>query len=281
MTKLKQRMIEDMQLRGYSASTQAAYADAVRQLAAYYGRSPDRLSEEQLRRYFLYLINDKRLAEGTFKPCYYGIRFFYQTTLGQSSRVLDTIRCPKRLKIGVVLSVEQVKRLLAAVREPRARMCLTVIYSCGLRRQEGVCLRVEDIFSERMQLRVRRGKGNKDRYVVLAKATLAALRAYWGTHRPRPWLFLRHNGQDHVAGNWLYKVFKTAVAQTNGISAEATVHTLRHSYATHLLERGVDLRVIQHLPGHKSPATTARYTHMTATTLQSVREKVDSLADSL
>ncbi len=280
MTKLRQRMIEDMQLRGLAASTRQAYVYAVSQLAVYYGRSPDRVSDEELRRYFVYLINERKLAEGTFKPYYYGIRFLYATTLKRSCAVLDQIRCPKRLKLGVVLSVEEVGRLLDAVRDPRGRMCLMVIYACGLRRQEGVCLQVSDICSDRLQLRVRQGKGNKDRYVILPQSTLLALRTYWKIERPSSWLFVRSDARTHIAGNWLYKVFKAALTQTD-ITPEATVHTLRHSYATHLLERGVDLRVIQHLLGHKSPSTTARYTHMTAPTLCAVRNTVDSLMEHL
>ena len=280
MTKLRKRMVEDMQLAGLSASTREAYVYAVRQLAEHYGRSPDRLSDEQVRRYLLYLVNERRIAQGTFKPYYYGVKFFYEVTLERSCPVLNLIRCPKQLKVGVVLTVEQVRRLLAAVRDPRARMCLATIYSCGLRRQEGVSLQLADIQTERMQLRVRGGKGNKDRYVVLAQRTLESLRSYWRAQRSRPWLFLRTDATTHISGNWLYKVFKAALAQTD-VTDEATVHSLRHSYATHLLERGVDLRVIQHLLGHKSPTTTARYTHMTATTIQAVRDTIDRLVDQL
>ena len=270
MTHLRKRMIEDMQLRGLSERTQETYLRTVRQLAEYYGRSPDQISEEELRQYFLYLENEKQVAASTFTQALCGIKLFYEHTLGREWATLDLIRPRREKKLPVVLSVAEVGQVLRCVRRQRYRVCLGTIYSCGLRTQEGLDLQVCDIDGDRMMLHVRRGKGAKDRYVPLPTYTLEALRRYWNVHRHAEWLFpaLTQPGTPLASAtkpmdaSAMQKAFRSAV-QESGIQKPASVKTLRHSYATHLLEAGVNLRVIQAYLGHSSPKTTAIYTHLT------------------
>jgi len=269
-TPLRQRMIEDMQLRGLSKKTQESYVRAVRQLAEYYHKSPDCISEEELRQYLLYLKNDKRASASAFTIALCGIKFFYEHSLRREWATFELARPEREHKLPVVLSVEEVQRILGCLRLPRYRVCLGVIYACGLRLQEGVHLQVPAIDSDRMVIHVRNGKGNKERYVPLPQHTLLALRQYWVTHRNPVWLFPARApaGGSPAAVTQPMDVssaqhaFRAALRQS-GVQKAATIHTLRHSYATHLLEAGVNLRLIQAYLGHNSPATTAIYTHLT------------------
>jgi site-specific recombinase XerD len=273
-------MLEDLQLRGLAAKTQECYIAAVNQLAQHYRRAPDQLSEEELRQYFLYLLNDKKVAESTFRIHLYGIRFFYERTLQRPWPLFALTRPRHSQKLPVVLSPQEVRSLLALVENPKAQMCLRIIYACGLRLTEGTQLQVSDIDAQRMLVRVRQGKGGKDRFVPLAPRVLELLRQYWQRQRPRPWLFPARRRPMPLAPTSLQKTFKAVVRQS-GLAKEASVHTLRHSYATHLLERGVSLRVIQELLGHKSPSTTARYTHLTPPTLDVVHATINTLMADL
>ena len=280
MTELRSRMIQDMQLHGLAARTRQSYVDAVKGLARFYQRSPDRLSEDEIRSFFLHLINEKGAARSTVTIYLCGIKFFYETTLGRKLPILEIVRPAKRHKLPVVLSTEEVNNLLERVKNPVYRMCLTLIYACGLRLSEGLHLRVEDIDSDRMLVAVRNGKGGKDRYVPLPERTLEQLRAYWMLHRPKTWLFSAKTGQLPLNPTTLQKTFKAVVRQS-GTGKNASVHTLRHSYATYLLESGVNLRVIQELLGHKSPHTTAIYTHLTQKTVDQLATVINRLmADS-
>jgi integrase/recombinase XerD len=280
MTALRRRMAEDLQLRGLAPRTQQCYLDAVKHLAQHYRRAPDHISEEELRQYFLYLLNEKQVAESTLRIHLYGIRFFYERTLQRPWPVFELIRPRHRQKLPVVLSPQEVRSLLALVEHPKARMCLKMIYACGLRLREGTQLQVSDIDPQRMLVRVQQGKGGKDRYVPLAQQTLELLRAYWQHSRPRPWLFPDRHGQTPLSATSLQKTFKAVVRQS-GIPKEASIPTLRHSYATHLLERGVSLRIIQELLGHRSPRTTARYTHLTPPTWDVVHATINALMADL
>jgi integrase/recombinase XerD len=280
MTTLRRRMLEDLQLRGLAPKTQECYVAAVHQLAQHYRRPPDQLSEEELRQYFLFLLNEKKVAESTFRVHLYGIRFFYEHTLQRPWPVFDLVRPRKSQKLPVVLSPQEVRLLLTLVEHSKARMCLQIIYACGLRLTEGTQLQVADIDPQRMLVRVRQGKGGKDRFVPLAPRVLALLREYWQRQRPRPWLFPARHQSGPLSPTSLQKTFKAVVRQS-GIPKDASVHTLRHSYATHLLERGVSLRVIQELLGHKSPSTTARYTHLTPPTFDVIHATISALMADL
>jgi integrase/recombinase XerD len=267
MTPLRQRMLDDMQLRGLASKTQEAYALAVRQLAAYYGKSPDQISEEELRDYFLYLKNEKKVSRSTCTQALCGIKFFYEQTLQRQWKTFDLIRPPKEHKLPVVLSTGEVHRILSHLEKPAYRACLSVIYGCGLRLQEGVGLQVGDVDSERMCLHIRHGKGGKDRYVPLPETVLPLLRAYWLTHRHPTFLFPAKAttgvlAKTSMCPTGVQRAFKAALA-ASGVNKQATVHTLRHSWATHLLEAGVNLRLIQLWLGHNSLQTTAIYTHLT------------------
>ena len=289
MTPLRQRMIEDMQLRGFSARTQESYVTAVRQLAAHYHTSPDRLTEEDLRQYFLYLATEKKVARATATIALCGIKFFFEHTLQRDWPTLRFVRPPREQKLPVVLSREEVRRILAEVRIPVYRVCLTTIYACGLRLLEGAHLQVPDVDGARMVLHIH-GKGKKDRYVPLPDPTVASLRAYWQTHRSPTWLFpaptrhglkhaLAHEGGP-VTRSSLQSAFRRALLRT-GIAKRAHVHTLRHSYATHLLEAGVNLRIIQENLGHGSARTTQLYTHLTREVQATLTDPLNQLLQGL
>jgi integrase/recombinase XerD len=267
MTKLRQRMIEDMQLRGLSEKTQESYLRSVRQLAEHYHKAPDQISEEELRQYFLYLKNVRQVSHSSCTVALCGIKFFYERTLRREWPTLELVRSPREKKLPVVLSVEEVGQILGCVRRMKYRVCLGTLYSCGLRLKEGLHLQVGDIDSDRLQIHVRYGKGGKDRYVPLPERTLKMLRQYWVTHRHPEWLFPASNykgwsATEPMNPSGVQKAFRAA-CQESGIQKHATVHTLRHSWATHMLEAGVNLRVIQAYLGHSSPNTTAIYTHLT------------------
>jgi integrase/recombinase XerD len=288
MTALRQKMIEDMQLRGFAARTQEAYLLAVSQLARHYRKSPDQVDEEELRRYFLYLINEKHAARNTCTIALCGIKFFFENTLGKEWKTFELVRPPREKKLPVVLSVAEVRRILAGVRCTRYKACLTTIYACGLRLLEGVHLQVKDIDSQRKMLHISQGKGAKDRYVPLPYACLKMLRRHWLTHRNRVWLFpaLREDpltteeASKPMNESGVQRAFSAAVRES-GIHKKATVHTLRHSYATHLLEAGLNLRIIQSYLGHASPASTAIYTHLTSTTQAQSLNIIDDLVAGL
>ena len=266
MTPLRQRMLEAMQLRGLSTKTQQSYLGAVQQLAVYFGRSPDRITPEELRQYFLYLHNDKQVSRSTSSIALSAFKFFYEYTLLQPWPLLDLVRPAKSRHLPVVLSSSEVRQVLSTVRRPQYRVCLSLIYACGLRLQEGVHLQVPQIDSARMQLHIQGGKGDKDRYVPLPPAVLTLLRRHWRTHRHPVWLFparlLDSSPNEPMAVDGVQRAFRAAVADS-GLHKPATVHTLRHSWATHLLEAGVNLRLIQVWLGHRSPITTMIYTHVT------------------
>jgi site-specific recombinase XerD len=243
-------MWEDLQLAGYAPKTQKRYIDAVRGLAKHYKRSPDLLSEEEVRRFFLHLINERKAARSTITIYLCGIKFFYETTLKRTWRIFGLVR-PKHIKkLPVILSSDEVRTIIASIRKPVVRMALTLIYSCGLRVSEAARLRVEDIDSERRLLWVRNGKGGKDRSVPLAEPTLVCLREFWRNTRTKEWFFPGHNG-EHLTIATIQNSFKAALLES-GINKAASVHTLRHSFATHLLECGVDIRIIQRFWGTRT-----------------------------
>ena len=280
MSDLRNKMIQDMQLGGLAERTQKSYLGAVKNLAGYFQRSPDLIEAEEIREFLLDLVNRRRVARSTLTVHLCAIRFLYEKTLGRNLPVLDLARPAKRFKLPVVLAPEEVHELLARVRNPMLRMALRVIYSCGLRLSEGLHLKVGDIDSKRMLVRVQNGKGGKDRYVPLAQKTLEYLRAYWLTYRPRSWLFPAKSGDLPLCPSTLQKAFRAAVRQS-GLKKQVSVHSLRHSYATHLLEGGEDLRVIQEILGHRRPQTTAIYTHLTKKTQARLHTTINELMKDL
>ena len=282
MTPLRQRMIDDMKLRGLSANTQQAYVLAVRQLAEHYRRPPDRISQEELRTYFLHLITVKKAARQTITIALCAIKFLYERTLGRKWLLFSVVRPPRRKKLPVILGQEEVRRILGQVRIPVYRACLKTIYSCGLRATEGAELQVPDVDSSRMVLHVR-GKGGKDRQVPLSTRTLAILREQWKSHRSPCWLFptpTRSDNDRPVTRDSVWGAFRRALKKS-GIRKRASVHSLRHSYGTHLLEAGVNLRLIQVYLGHSSARTTQIYTHLTRDVLEAAKDPINRLMQDL
>lgn len=289
VTPLRQRMIDDMKLRGLSAKTQQAYLGAIGQLAAHYRRSPERISEEDLRVYFLHLKEVRKLARSTITIAICAVKFLFERSLGRKWPVLEIVRPPKGRKLPVVLGREEVRRILRCVRVPDYRACLTTIYSCGLRLSEAIHLEVSDVDSARMQLHVR-GKGGKERYVALPASTLAILREHWKTHHSARWLFpacIARGGKhtsDHkdqpIHPSTLHRAYHKALKQS-AIHKRACVHSLRHSYATHLLERGLNLRLIQFYLGHGNTRTTQIYTHLTREVREAAQDPINQLMQDL
>ncbi len=285
MTHLRQRMIEDMQLRGFSPRTQEAYLHAVRSLARHFRTPPDRLSEDDLRKYFLHLTNVKHFAPASFTIALCGIKFFFERTAQREWQLFDLVRPPRESRLPVVLSREEVRTILEGVRLPVYRVCLTIIYVCGLRLLEGARLAVADVDGRRMLLHVH-GKGGRDRYVPLPTAALPMLRDHWRAHRSPEWIFpasVRRGrrtfvppGAGPISDSSLQSAFRRSLLKS-GISKRAHVHTLRHSYATHLLEDGVNLRLIQAYLGHGSARTTQLYTHLTREAHESAANPINRL----
>lgn len=287
MNTLHERMIQDMQLRGFSPRTQQSYARAVRKLADHCHKSPDLVTDEELRQYFLYRTNVSRWSRVACTIALCGVKFFYEQTLRRDWTTVGLAK-PKRVKsLPTVLSREEVRRALACVHMFRHRVCLAAIYSCGLRLGEGRTLQVPDVDSARMFLHIH-GKGNKDRYVPLPTRTLQLLRELWKTHRHAQWLFPApgRSGRGEATAATPLPVasvqiaFKEALAKAR-VHKRASGHTLRHSYATHLLEQGVDLRIIQQILGHATPQTTMVYTQLTEPALKPATAIINRLMADL
>ena len=266
MTALRQRLIEDMRIRNYSPRTVEAYVTAVAKLAKHFHKAPDQLGGEEVRAFQVHLLATKT-SWSQFNQIVCGLRFFYRVTLQQPDMV-TMLPYGKRLKrLPVVLSVEEVAELLAAARPGQERVLLQTAYACGLRLSELLNLQVTDIDSARMVINVRHGKGGKDRQVPLSARLLTELRAWWCVHRRRPWLFAGAQKNEPVSDSYVQRMCQKILARTK-LRKKATMHTLRHSYATHLLEAGVDVVTLQKLLGHSDLSTTARYLHLSRRQLQ-------------
>jgi site-specific recombinase XerD len=272
MTPLRQRMIEDMSIRQFGPKTQQDYVRVVADFARFLGRSPDRAEPEDLRRYQLHLAA-AGASPAKMNAAVSALRFFFRVTLGRSGfgERLATVR--KEDRLPQVLSPEEVALLLHCAPSLKHKAALSVAYGCGLRVSEIVHLKVSDIDSERMVIRVEQGKGRKDRYVMLSPDLLELLRRWWRSARPKGWLFPGRDPGQPITARQLDRACKAAAATAKRVS----MHTLRHSFATHLLERRTDIRVIQVLLGHKKLDTTARYTRVALKTLGSVKSPLAHL----
>jgi site-specific recombinase XerD len=277
MTPLRQRMIEDMKLRNYAPRTIQVYVERVATFAKHFGKSPRRLGAAEVRAYLLFLIQEKHASWSYYGQALCALRFVYRTTLAKKW-VLDGVVSPKKQKkLPVVLSPAEVTQFFAAITGLKHRALLMTAYAAGLRVSEVVALRVDDIDSRRMVIRIRQAKGQKDRYVMLSPRLLTILREYWKADRPTPFLFPGNVPDRPITARTVEKACRDA-REAAGLGKHVTVHTLRHSFATHLLEAGTDLRTIQVLLGHRSLRTTAVYTHVSAATLETTQSPLDRLA---
>jgi integrase/recombinase XerD len=282
MTPLRQRMIDDMTLHGFKRKTITAYVACVARFAKHFGKSPEVLGTAEIRSYLLYLTHDRRVSASTYNQALCALKFLYRVTLRKNWGLDGLARSRHQLKLPVVLSVDEVTRFFEAITSLRHRAILMTAYAAGLRISEVLALRVDDIDSQRMVIRVRQGKGSKDRYVMLSPRLLTLLREYWKAHRrrkvykPSPWLFPGNVPGQPITDGAVYEACEEA-CRVAGLEKHVTVHTLRHTFATHLLESGTDLRTIQILLGHRSLNTTARYLHVATAALQSTRSPLDRL----
>ncbi len=278
---LRQRMIDDMRMRKLEPKTRTAYIRAVCKLAAFLHRSPDTATAEDLRRFQLHLV-DQGTSPMTLNATITGLKFFFDVTVDRSELMakMQPVRVPQ--KLPVVLSTDEVARLIAAAPNQKIRTALSIAYGTGLRVSEVIALKVSDIDSQRMVLRVEQGKGRKDRYAMLSPVLLERLRAWWrlahaqGKMLPGGWLFPGMNPVDPLTARQLNRGIHAA-AEAAKIDKRVSMHTLRHSFATHLLEQKVDIRVIQVMLGHKKLETTSVYTHVATEVLREVVSPLEKL----
>jgi integrase/recombinase XerD len=282
--KLYDRMAEDLHLAGMSERTHAGYLRAVRQLADYCKTPPAKISEDQLRRYFLHLKNERKFAYGSLRVAFSGIKFFYTRTCKRNWDTLAKMKLQNINALPEVLTGTQVHRIIDACTTDRMAAYFWTVYSLGLRMQEGLNLQVGDVDSQRMMVHVHRGKGAKDRYVPLPTSTLQLLRRYWSSHRhkrlPFPADSREHKGMAVAATSMSPTAVQGAMKKITtqiDFGKKVSIHTLRHSYATHLLEAGVSLKVIQKYMGHSSLQTTMVYLHLNEIAEVNAREKIEQI----
>lgn len=280
MTPLRRRMLTDLRVRNYAPSTQKLYVSHVARFAAHFGRSPAELGAEQVRAYQRYLVDEKKVSWSYFNQAVCALRFLYRVTLDRPGMIEHLPFPRKERRLPTVLSTEEVVRFFDAISNLKHRALLLTVYAAGLRVSEVVSLRVADIDSKRMVIHVRQAKGNKDRLVMLSPVLLEALRRYCRLARPHDWLFPGQDPTRPLTTRTVQRVCRKA-SDAAGLSKRVTVHTLRHSFATHLLESGADLRVIQTLLGHSSLRTTSIYTHVSTQRLKEVRSPLDRLEQTL
>jgi integrase/recombinase XerD len=278
MSKLREQMLADLQLKGITPGVQKKYLREVGNLANYFGKSPEKLDEEEVKEYLVHLLEERNLSRGTYRNYVSGIKFLYKTTLNREE-VVEKIRYPKDKKtLPAVFDLSEVKSLLSAVENLKHRAILTIMYSAGLRIAETAQLRVTDIDSKRMMVWVRQGKGGKDRYSILSETALECLRQYWRKYHPKEWLFEGQKEDTHIGMTAIRNVFLAAKKRA-GITKPASPHTLRHSFATHLIEAGTSLHHVQLLLGHRSPTTTTVYLHVSRLNLAQVTSPLDIISE--
>ena len=275
MTPLREKMIFELELQRKSPFTIRNYVAAVAELASHYGRPPDRIKREEIRRFFHYLITKRKQSANTINGKRAGVVFFYRKVLGWDNLEL---KIPSRRsgRLPEPLSRGEIARMLDATKNVKHRVIMMTTYAAGLRLLEVARLRIEDIHAERMLIRVNQGKGRKDRYTLLSPRLLEELRAYWRQYRPKEWLFIGKDGINHISRRTPQEIYY-ALKERAGVTHGHGIHSLRHSFATHLLEAGIDLPTIQQLMGHSKLTTTAKYLHVTRKHLGSVRSPLDLL----
>ncbi|MBI4863429.1 MAG: tyrosine-type recombinase/integrase [Candidatus Riflebacteria bacterium] len=273
---LGKKMLQDLEIRNYANGTCDNYIRAVAGFSRHFNRPPDQLGPEDVRAYQVFLVKKKKVSWSWLKIVVSALRFFFTITLGREFPVRYIPYPRKEQRLPVVLSREEVARLLHAVPNPKHRVILATIYGMGLRVSEAAHLQVTDVDSQRMVLRIRQGKGRKDRYVTLSPVLLEQLRAYWKIDRPKVWLFPGADLDHPINKNTIGQICRAACKRA-GLTKIVSPHGLRHSYATHLLEAGTNIRAIQILLGHGSLRTTQGYTHVAPATLGAIKSPLDDL----
>ena len=274
MSTLREQMQGDLQLRGITPRTQKDYLREVSNLAKYFNKSPEDLGESEIKEYLVHLLKDRKLSGGTYKYYVSGIKFLYRTTLKREG-VVDTIQYPKsKRKLPVVLDLSEVQSLFSVTTNLKHKAILMITYSSGLRISEATRLKITDIDSKRMMVWVQQGKGGKDRYTILSQTALECLRQYWREYHPKEWLFEGQKEGTHIGISSIRQIFLGAKKRA-GITKPASPHTLRHSFATHLIEAGTSLHHVQLLLGHRSPTTTTVYLHVSRLNLAQVTSPLD------
>ncbi|MGH8569556.1 MAG: tyrosine-type recombinase/integrase [Gammaproteobacteria bacterium] len=261
MGALRKQMDGDLVVRGMSVRTREAYLGAVARLAKHYGRRPDRITEQEIQNYLLHLIEDRKLAWSSCNIVAQGLRFFYRVTLKRSQAQFVIPRARQPQKLPQILSREEVAALIKETLNPKHRAILMTAYGAGLRLNEICHLKLTDIDSARMTIRVEQGKGAKDRYTLLSPRLLTELRRYWMLYRPKDWLFTARDAARPIGECTVHRIYHAAKARAR-IAKEGGIHSLRHAFATHLLEAGGDIHTIQRLLGHGHISTTMRYFHL-------------------
>jgi len=274
MGKLKDQMERDMKLRRFSPRTISCYLACMRNVAIYFRKSPAELGEEEIRGYLHYLIEQRKASQAVITQSYSALKFFFENTLQRPWNPSRIPRSKQRKRLPEVLSKHDVESIFSATNNLKHRAILMTVYSGGLRVGEVTRLKVSDIDSGRMMIRVNEGKGLKDRYTLLGERNLKMLRQYWKAYRPAEWLFPGKNASEPVSISAVQRVFKASLEKA-GIKKKASVHTLRHCFATHLLESGTDLYYIQRLLGHKSASTTSVYLHITGKDIGKIKSPID------
>lgn len=289
MTDWYEKSMRALQLAGKGERTQQCYTRAVRKLVEFYDKTPDQVSETELQDYFLHRRNVDGWSPNTMRICHAGIRFFFTHVLERNWRTFDYLRAQKEHRLPTVLSREEVRRVLACVYTFHNRVYLSTVYALGLRLQEALHLETSDIDSARMMIHVHRGKGAKDRFVPLPVKVLPMLRAYWKTHKHPRLIFpaLGRSGRNAAKSQYPMAIssvqgaLKNAVREAGLRKKDVSVHTLRHSYATHLLEEGVNIRVIQRYLGHSNLETTMVYLHLTQKGQEDAASLINQLMEDL
>ncbi len=277
MGKLRDQMLVDLQLCGAKPRTQQTYLREAENPAKYFNRSPAELGEDELKEYLLYLMKERHLSEGTFRFYVAGLKFLYRITLKREWPV-EKIKHPRaKSKLPIVLDLLEVESIFAVTRNLKHKAMLMITYSSGLRVSEAARLKLTDIDSKRMTVRISQGKGGKDRYSILSQTTLEHLRQYWKKYRPKEWLFEGQKKNDHISLSTIQSIFRAAKKRAH-ITKPASIHTLRHSFATHLIEAGTSLHHVQLLLGHRSPTTTTVYLHVSRLNLSQVSSPLDRTA---
>ena len=276
---IKDSMLMELRLKGYSFKTQKSYLSHIKKFVDFHNRDPIEISSEEINKYLLHMLDAKQNAHSYVNQAVSAIKLMYSKVYNDTNKVINLPRPKKELKLPEILSPSEVIRILESVENIKHRAILFIVYSAGLRVGEVVRLKITDIDSERMMIHIVQGKGRKDRYTLLSQLALEELRCYVKRYKPELWLFPSESGDKHLTERTVQRIFEKAKDKA-GIKKKVTVHSLRHSFATHLLEEGIDLRYIQELLGHESSRTTERYTHVTERGIKNIVSPLDKIIQS-